>query len=194
MIVMETVLKQQEFQVQAKMKTELVKQGLVQYLTLSTKGPAIDQEELEWPLLIVAQEIQQSLNLKGVKWDVPQFQRIIAQANSDSALDYACKLLIRLPDSITWNEYDRAIKKTLELRRDFWVVQIRFERMVEGWCLKYTHRGARSEIPALVAEMKAVARAENLQIGNYNHELFISDVEKVAASQVETSILIPVEK
>lgn len=189
---MQTLTVLQESQQQTEMKTELVKQGLVQYLTLSVKQNSVDQEELEWPLLMVAQEIQKSLQLRRQKWEIPQFQRIIPLNTGDSISGNGCKLLLQLPDHVTWNEYDKAIKNALELRRDFWVVQIRFERIVEGWCLKYVHRGSRSEIPTIVTEMKA--NAYNLRFGNYYHELLISDAQKVAESALETIVLIPVEK
>lgn len=190
---MQTATLHQEPQQHAKMNIELVKQGLVQYLTLSVKSNGIDQEELEWSLLMVAQELQKSLKMRGVKWEIAPFQRITPLNECDKKLDFHCKLLIPLPEQVTWNEYDKAIKKALELRRDFWVVQIRLERIVEGWCLKYSHRGSRNEMQALVIEMKAKASKDNLRMGNYFHELVVNDEEKVAESALETIILIPVE-
>jgi|GEM_PF-5257393 len=191
---MQTLTVLQETQQHAKMKTELVKIGLQQFLTLSVKRNDVDQEELEWSLLIVAQELQKSLQLKGLNWKIPPFQRMTAFTHFNSTEMFSYKLLLGLPDYVSWSEYDKAIKRALELRRDFWVVQIRFERIVQDWCLKYTHQGPRNQIPSFVTQMKAVTAADNLRIGNYYTEIVISDEEKVAESAVETIILIPVEK
>ena len=191
---MQTLTVFQETQQLAKMKTELVKLGLQQFLTLSVKRNDVDQEELEWSLLMVAQELQKLLQLKGLNWKIPPFQRMTAFTHSDSPLSFSYKLLLTLPEYVSWSEYDKAIKRALELRRDFWVVQIRFERIVQDWCLKYTHQGARTEIPSFVTQMKAIAAGDNLRVGNYYTEIVVSDVENVAESAVETVILIPIEK
>jgi hypothetical protein len=171
------------------MEPELVNRELVQYLALSAghQRVKIEQEDLEWPLLLVAQELQTILKMRGEQWEVPLFERIVAP-------DRPLKLLIPLPLCVTWNDYDAAIKKSLKRRRDFWVVQIRFERLTEGKCIQLLHRGSHSGIPESHRTMRQYARENGLVLSDYCHEIFLNDVEETPARDLQTLLVMPLQK
>ncbi|MDH4472317.1 MAG: hypothetical protein QE487_06895 [Fluviicola sp.] len=174
---------------------ELVKQGLIHYLSISTIGKThVDSEELEWSMQVVAEQLQQILNAGGVKWEIPLFEQLRKLDGSLHGDTQSYKLMLRLPDGVTWNDYDKAIKRSLELRRDCWVVQIRYERLVEEWCMKQVHKGSYETITASVNELTKRAAEQNLKIRGSYHLIFLNDPEQVAEKSLETVILIPVER
>ena len=174
---------------------ELVKQGLIHYLSISTIGKThVDPEELEWSMQVVAEQLQQLLNARGVKWEIPLFEQLRKLDGSLHGDTQSYKLMLRLPDGVTWNDYDKAVKRSLELRRDCWVVQIRYERLVEEWCMKQVHKGSYETITTSVNEMTKCAAEENLKIRGSYHLIFLNDPEQVAEKSLETVILIPVER
>ncbi|HLP54320.1 MAG TPA: hypothetical protein VK151_04790 [Fluviicola sp.] len=174
---------------------ELVKQGLIHYLTISTIGKThVDPEELEWSMQVVAEQLQQLLNVRGVKWEIPLFEQWRRLDGSPYNDTHSYKLMLRLPDGVTWNDYDKAIKRALELRRDSWVVQIRYERIVEEWCLKQIHKGSYGTISATVREMTKHAAEENMKTRGSYHLIFLNDPEQIAEKNLETVVLIPVER
>jgi len=174
---------------------ELVKQGLIHYLTISTIGKThVDPEELEWSMQVVAEQLQQLLTARGVKWEVPLFEQLRKLDGSLHSDTQSYKLMLRLPDGVTWNDYDKAVKRSLELRRDSWVVQIRYERIVEEWCLKQLHKGSYETITDSVTELTLVAVEQNLTIRGTYHLIFVNDPEQVLEKSLETVILIPVER
>ncbi|MES2555054.1 MAG: hypothetical protein V4604_02835 [Bacteroidota bacterium] len=174
---------------------ELVKQGLYHYLSISTIGKThVDPEELEWSMQVVAEQLQQLLNARGVKWEIPLFEQLRKIDGSLHTDTQSYKLMLRLPDGVTWNDYDKAIKRSLELRRDSWVVQIRYERLVEEWCMKQVHKGSYGTIAASVNEMTKRGAEENLKIRGSYHLIFLNDPEQVAEKNLETVILVPVER
>ena len=174
---------------------ELVKQGLIHYLSISTIGKThVDPEELEWSMQVVAEQLQQLLNHRGVKWEIPLFEQLRKIDGSLHTDTQSYKLMLRLPDGVTWNDYDKAIKRALELRRDSWVVQIRYERLVEEWCMKQLHRGSYETITSTVNEMINRAGEEHIKVRGSYHLIFLNDPEQVAEKSLETVVLIPVER
>jgi hypothetical protein len=182
----------QQFPKEAKMDSpETVSRGLLQYLTLSSKlQGSWDQEDLEWPLLLVGQELQSFLGTKNVQWEVPLFERIVTVL-PDGLKEI--KLLLQLPMSVTWADYEKVIRKALERRRDTWVVQIRFERIVEGDCLQMLHIGPHAAIPETLYKMQQYARENELTIAPSHHEIYLSDPERVAEEKLKTVLLIPIK-
>jgi hypothetical protein len=174
---------------------DLVKQGLIHYLTISTIGKThVDPEELEWSMQVVAEQLQQLLNARGVKWEIPLFEQLRKLDGSLHGDTQSYKLMLRLPDGVTWNDYDKAVKRSLELRRDSWVVQIRYERIVEEWCMKQVHKGSYETITDTVNEMTQSTVEQNLTIKETYHLIFLNDPEHVLEKSLETIILIPVER
>ncbi len=174
---------------------ELVKQGLIHYLTIATIGRThVDPEELEWSMQVVARQLQQLLHQRGVKWEIPLFEQLRKIDGSIHNDTPSYKLMLRLPDGVTWNDYDKAIKQALEFRRDSWVVQIRYERLVEEWCMKQVHKGSYETITTSVNEMTKYAAEENLKMRGSYHLIFLNDPEQVLEQNLETIILIPVER
>jgi hypothetical protein len=171
------------------MEPELVNRELVQYLALSSghQRVKVEQEDLEWPLLLVAQELQMILKTRGEQWEIPLFERIVAPAQP-------LKLLIPLPLCVTWNDYDMAIKKSLKRRRDFWVVQIRFERLLEGRCLQFLHRGSYSAISESNKAMRQYARENGLALSDSCHEIFLNDAEETPVRDLQTLLVIPLQR
>lgn len=167
----------------------IVNRETAQYLALSSghQRLKVDQEDLEWPLLLVAQELQAILKARGVQWEIPLFERIVSP-------DRPLKLLIPLPLRVTWNDYDAAIKKSLKRRRDSWVVQIRFERLTEGKCLQFLHLGSHDGIRESVKIMRQFAVENSYLPADVCHEIFLDDAEETPVRDLRTLLVIPVAK
>jgi len=173
---------------------QLVERGTVQYLTLTSGNRyAVDQEDLEWPLVLVAQELKSLLKSRGIDWEIPLFERMVSLDKNEKP-QFALKLLMELPDRVSWNDYDTVIKRGLAKRKDFWVVQIRFERITEGACVSKLHRGDLSEIPAAVKEIQQFAHENGWTDSGRCHEIYKTDPEETPAHEMETILLIPVKR
>jgi hypothetical protein len=173
---------------------EIIERGVVQYLTLTSGNRhAVDQEDLEWPLVLVAQELKALLQSRGIDWEIPLFERIVSLDKNEKP-QFALKLLMELPDRVSWNDYDTIIKRSLGKRRDFWVVQIRFERITEGTCIRRLYRGSHSGIPAAIREMLQFAQDNDRKISGSYHEIYRNDVEETPDHELETILLVPVKK
>lgn len=167
---------------------QFVYREMVQYLALSSghQRLKVDQEDLEWPLLLVAQELQTLLKNRGIQWEVPLFEKIVSP-------EHPLKLMIPLPLNVTWGDYETAIKKSLKRRRDSWVVQIRFERLTEGNCVQLLHRGSHAGIGDSIRAMKQFAADHDCRLAVAHHEIYLNDVEETPARDLQTLLLIRVK-
>jgi hypothetical protein len=173
---------------------QLIERGMVQYLTLTSGNRhAVDQEDLEWPLVLVAEELKVLLKTRGIEWEIPLFERMISLDKNEKP-QFILKLLMELPSRVSWSDYDTIIKRGLAKRRDFWVVQIRFERITEGKCIRLLHRGDHTGIPLAIKEMQRFAWENNLEVSGACHEIYSNDPEETPSHELETILLIPVRK
>ena len=105
--------------------------------------------------------------------------------------------LIRLPDFVTREEFDWAVEEaTRKKKTDFSGVE--FLTYDEGLCVQCMHIGPYDEEPATVElmhrYMEDVGYVLDITEKRYHHEIYLSDVRKVAPEKLKTVIRHPVRK
>ena len=118
-------------------------------------------------------------------------------------VDYARKedfqwiSLIRLPEFVTREVFDRAVREAAEKKRqDF--SEVEFFPWEEGLCVQCMHLGPYDDEPATVAAMEACARAQgyapDFREGRFHHEIYLSDVRRCKPEKLKTVIRQPIKR
>lgn len=118
-------------------------------------------------------------------------------------IDYAHKeefqfvSVIRLPDFVTKEDFDWAIQEaTRKKKMDF--SKVEFMTYTEGLCVQIMHVGAYDDEPASIALMDAYIE-ENGYVNDFSerrmhHEIYLSDVRRVAPERLKTVVRHPIRK
>ena len=117
-------------------------------------------------------------------------------------VDYARKAafqwisLIRLPEFVTEEVFQRAIREATEKKKqDF--SKVEFFPWEEGLCVQCMHLGPYDDEPATVAAMDEYARAQgylpDFSEGRFHHEIYLSDVRRCKTEKLKTVIRQPVK-
>ena len=118
-------------------------------------------------------------------------------------VDYARKKdfqwisLIRLPEFVTEEAFEWAIRETTEKKQqDFSAVE--FFSWEEGLCVQCMHIGPYDDEPATVAAMEQYATAHGYTAdfgeSRFHHEIYLSDVRRCKPERLKTVIRQPVKK
>ena len=105
--------------------------------------------------------------------------------------------LIRLPDFVTREVFDWAIREAAEKKqRDCSAVE--FFPWEEGLCVQCMHIGPYDDEPATVAAMEKYAKeqgyAPDFSQGRFHHELYLSDARRCRPEKLKTVIRQPIKK
>ena len=118
-------------------------------------------------------------------------------------VDYAHKKafqwisLIRLPEFVTKEAFDRAIREATEKKQqDFSPVE--FFPWEEGLCVQCMHIGPYDGEPATVAAMEEYTKRqgyeEDLGKGRFHHEIYLSDARRCKPERMKTVIRHPIRR
>ena len=118
-------------------------------------------------------------------------------------VDYANKdsfrwiSVIRLPDFVTKEDFDWAVREaTAKKKQDFSMVE--FFTYDEGLCVQCMHIGNYDDEPATVQLMHDFMKREGYELDitdqRLHHEIYLSDVRKVALDKLKTVIRHPIKK
>ena len=116
-------------------------------------------------------------------------------------IDYARKdrfqwiSVIRLPDFVTKKDFDRAVAEaTRKKKTDF--SRAEFLTCDEGLCVQCLHIGSYDDEPATVEQMhrymEELGYALDITEQRLHHEIYLSDVRKVAPEKLKTVIRHPI--
>lgn len=105
--------------------------------------------------------------------------------------------LIRLPEFVTKEVYDWAIREASEKKQqDFSPVE--FLSWEEGLCVQCMHLGPYDDEPATVAAMEEYAKAhgyvEDFGEDRFHHEIYLSDVRRCKPERMKTVIRHPIRR
>ena len=120
-----------------------------------------------------------------------------------TGIDYAHKerfqwiSVIRLPDFVTKEAYDWAVKEAARKKKlDFSAAE--FFRYKEGLCVQCMHLGAYDNEPATVDRMHRFMEEQGYALDitdkRMHHEIYLSDARKVAPEKLKTVIRHPIRK
>lgn len=105
--------------------------------------------------------------------------------------------IIRLPDFVTENDFEWAVKEAEKKKKqDF--SRVEFFTYDGGICVQCMHIGSYDDEPATVEEMHNYANAHGYELditdARYHHEIYLSDPRKCDSSKLKTVIRHPVKK
>ncbi|MBO6229539.1 MAG: GyrI-like domain-containing protein [Ruminiclostridium sp.] len=131
---------------------------------------------------------------------VPPLEGLWKQSGTD-VIDYAHKerfewvSMIRLPDFVTPDEFDWAVKEASSKKKsDF--SKAEFFTYSEGLCVQCMHIGSYDDEPATVEAMKNFVCSEGYAVGisdkRPHHEIYLSDPRKTAPEKLKTVIRLPI--
>lgn len=105
--------------------------------------------------------------------------------------------VIRLPDFVTKEEFDWAVKEaTNKKKADF--SKVEFFAYDEGLCVQCMHIGPYDDEPATVEKMHEFMADQGCELDisdeRMHHEIYLSDARKVAPEKLKTVIRHPIKK
>ena len=111
--------------------------------------------------------------------------------------DFEWISMIRLPEFVTKEEFDWAIREAEEKKKsDF--SQVEFFTYEEGLCIQCMHIGSYDGEPATIEIMDTFARDQGVEPdmdgGRFHHEIYLSDVRRCKTENLKTVIRHPVMK
>ena len=105
--------------------------------------------------------------------------------------------VIRLPDFVTREDFDWAVRKAMaKKKQDF--SKVEFFSYEEGLCVQCMHIGAYDDEPATVDAMHRFMEEQGYTLDitdqRMHHEIYLSDVRKVAPEKLKTVIRHPIKR
>lgn len=105
--------------------------------------------------------------------------------------------LIRMPDFVTKEVFEWAIKQVTEKKKEDFS-KVEFFSYDEGICVQCMHIGPYDKEPETVAKMHKYMISEGYELDineiRFHHEIYISDVRKTAPEKLKTIIRHPIRK
>ena len=130
--------------------------------------------------------------LEGFWW-----QEGVAGVDYSRKDDFNWISVIRLPDFVTKEEFDWAVKEaTNKKKADF--SKVEFFTYDEGLCVQCMHIGPYDDEPATVEKMHEFMEDQGCELDisdeRMHHEIYLSDARKVAPEKLKTVIRHPIKK
>lgn len=129
--------------------------------------------------------------LEGLWWTKDKKQVDYAHKENFSWIS-----MIRVPDFVTLEEFDWAVKAASEKKeKDF--SQVKFFSYEEGLCVQAMHWGSYDDEPATIEKMHQFVKKENYQLDiqnpRYHHEIYLSDPRRTKVDRRKTVIRLPIK-
>ncbi len=104
--------------------------------------------------------------------------------------------LIRLPDFVTKDDFDWAVKEATKKKNiDF--SKVEFFTYDEGMCVQCMHVGSYDDEPATINLMEKYAKEQGYKIDinneRFHHEIYLSDARKCAPEKCKTILRHPIK-
>ena len=130
--------------------------------------------------------------LEGFWW-----QEGVAGVDYSRKDDFNWISVIRLPDFVTKEEFDWAVKEaTNKKKADF--SKVEFFTYDEGLCVQCMHIGPYDDEPATVEKMHEFMEDQGCELDisdeRMHHEIYLSDARKVTPEKLKTVIRHPIKK
>lgn len=128
--------------------------------------------------------------LEGLWW-----QEGVHGVDDSRKADFRWISLIRLPEFVTREAFNWAVREAMEKKRqDFSAVE--FFSWKEDLCVQCMHIGPYDNEPTTVAAMEEYARGQGYELdfsqGRFHHEIYLSDVRRTKPEKLKTVIRQPI--
>ena len=111
--------------------------------------------------------------------------------------DFRWISLIRLPEFVTRDVFDRAVREASE-KKGLDLSPVEFFPWEEGLCVQCMHIGPYDDEPATVAAMGDYMKSQGLEPDfgehRFHHEIYLSDVRRCSPERLKTVIRHPVRR
>ncbi len=194
------LVKQDKEYYSAKKKPEVKEFGKLKFLTILGKGEPAGIEftnaiEALYPL---AYGIKKNYKNQEMDFVVPKLEGLWWVNSEKNALEvprseWHWKLLIRMPNFVTTNEFEKAKTEVVKKKGIEKINEIEFEEIAEGKCIQIMHIGPYSTEPKTIELMKAFMKENGLVENGLHHEIYISDPRKTIPGKMKTILRQPVK-
>ena len=194
------LVKQDKEYYSAKKKPEIREFSELNFLTISGKGePAgIEFTKAVEALYPLAYGVKNSYKTQEMDFVVPKLEGLWWVNSEKNALEvpkseWYWKLLIRLPDFVTAENFERAKTSVIKKKRIEKLSEIFFEKITEGKCVQIMHIGPYSTEPETINLMNEFMIQNGLSENGLHHEIYISDPRKTEPEKMKTILRQPVQ-
>lgn len=127
--------------------------------------------------------------LEGV-WDLVDQTKSISDKSN-----YAYSIMIRQPDFLTDELFERFITETKKKKSSAYLEKIKYHTITEGLCCQMLHIGSYDNEPASFEIMKQYCFERGYERSSYKHrEIYLSDPRKTEAGKLKTVLRFNVKK
>jgi hypothetical protein len=106
--------------------------------------------------------------------------------------EWCWKLMIRIPDFVTHDELEQAVRTLSDKGKDPAVNKVKLERLKEGTCVQMLHIGSFEQEWESISQMLDFARKQGYESHGHHHEIYISDPRRVPPERLKTVLRMPV--
>jgi hypothetical protein len=107
--------------------------------------------------------------------------------------EWEWRLMMRVPEFITQQELDSAIKTVLAKGKASLAGEIKLEDIAEGRCVQMLHIGPYADEHPTVEKMQHFVEQQGLHLRGPHHEIYLSDPNRVPKERLRTILRYPVE-
>lgn len=126
--------------------------------------------------------------LEGLWWSEPP------EAFTETPRDqWHWQLLIRMPEAVTAELVAEVRPQAAAKKGNPVILQVRFERFVEGTCAQLMHVGPFSEEGPNIERLHAFIAEQGYRLRGRHHEVYLSDFRRTAPEKLKTILRQPVE-
>ena len=107
--------------------------------------------------------------------------------------EWEYRLLIRMPEFVTNEMTDNAIKTVMTKKKIQKVENIKLYSMKEGKCVQMLHIGPFDTEPQTLKQMDEFMQSKKLGKNGIHHEIYLSDFRKTSPEKLKTILREPVK-
>jgi hypothetical protein len=192
----------------AKTKPELVEIETANFISICGKGDPSGKDfsnriETLYPL---AYTIKFSCKAKGKDFVVSKLEglwwfdekKYANKTISNTSVEvprseWEYRLLIRLPDYVTQQDFELAIETITRKKNSPLFKEVAFFTMTEGVCIQMLHLGPYSTEPESLKIISEFSNEHKLIKNGFHHEIYLSDFRKTAPEKLKTILREPVK-
>lgn len=184
----------------AKLQVELHEFGNVNYVGIIGRGePGGEAFQAATEVLFpMAYGIKKICKLKDMDFGVPALEGLWwtdrnSPAKETPRSEWNWKLLIRMPDFVTAEMHQDALKEVLKKKKNPLVNTVNFETINEGKVAQILHIGAYADEQPTIDALYNFISEKGMNLQGLHHEIYLSDPRKTKPSELKTIIRLGVK-
>jgi hypothetical protein len=191
----------------AKTKPELVEIEKASFLSICGKGDPSEHAFIERieALYPVAYALKFEFKAKDMDFVVSKLEglwwfdemkypgKTIETAIEVPRSEWEYRLLIRLPDFVTKEDFDKAVDRVFRKKKNLLVRELEYFTMIEGKSIQMLHVGPYSTESESLKKILKFCDDNSLKRNGQHHEIYLSDFRKTEPDKLKTILREPVK-